>query len=144
MRVLEIRPATFEEILTLRHAVLRAGRPLESAYYPGDEAGAGAHWGAWSGGELTACVSLYTVDGPSTQLRGAATAPQWRNQGIGEALMRTAIAAWWADESAPRDLWCNARIAAITLYERLGFVAEGERFEFPHVGPHQRMRWVAP
>jgi GNAT superfamily N-acetyltransferase len=142
--MLEIRPATFEEILNLRHEVLRAGRPLESAHYPGDEAGAGAHWGAWSGGELASCVSLYTADGPSTQLRGAATAPQWRNQGIGEALMRAAIAAWWSDTSAPRDLWCNARVAAITLYERLGFIAEGERFEFPQVGPHQRMRWVAP
>jgi catechol 2,3-dioxygenase len=42
--MLEIRPATFEEILNLRHEVLRAGRPLESAYYPGDESGAGAHW----------------------------------------------------------------------------------------------------
>ena len=142
--MLEIRPATFEEILNLRHEVLRAGRPVESAYYPGDEAGAGTHWGAWSGGELASCVSLYAVEGPSTQLRGAATAPQWRNQGIGEALMRAAIAAWWSDTSAPRDLWCNARVAAITLYERLGFVAEGERFEFPQVGPHQRMRWVAP
>jgi len=142
--MLEIRPATFDEILNLRHTVLRAGRPLESAYYPGDEAGAGAHWGAWSDGELAACVSLYAVDGPSTQLRGAATAPHRRNQGIGEALMRAAIAAWWADERAPRDLWCNARVAAITLYERLGFVAEGERFEFPQVGLHQRMRWVAP
>jgi ribosomal protein S18 acetylase RimI-like enzyme len=58
--------------------------------------------------------------------------------------MRAAIAAWWSDTSAPRNLWCNARVAAITLYERLGFVAEGERFEFPQVGPHQRMRWVAP
>ena len=63
---------------------------------------------------------------------------------VDEALMRTAIAAWWSDTSAPRDLWCNARVAAITLYERLGFIAEGERFEFPQVGPHQRMRWVAP
>ena len=142
--MLQIRPATFEEILNLRHAVLRAGRPLESAYYPGDESGAGGHWGAWSDGELAACVSFYTVEGPSTQLRGAATAPHWRNQGIGEALMRTAIAAWWADSSAPRDLWCNARVAAITLYERLGFIAEGERFEIPQVGPHQRMRWAAP
>jgi GNAT superfamily N-acetyltransferase len=142
--MLEIRPATFEEILNLRHEVLRAGRPVESAYYPGDEAGAGVHWGAWSGDELASCVSLYTVEGPSTQLRGAATAPRWRSQGIGEALMRTAIAAWWSDSSAPRDLWCNARVAAITLYERLGFVAEGGRFEFPQVGPHQRMRWVAP
>lgn len=142
--MLEIRPATFEEILDLRHEVLRAGRPLESAYYPGDESGAGVHWGAWNHGELAACVSLYTVKGPSTQLRGAATAPHWRNQGIGEALMRAAIAAWWSDTSAPRDLWCNARVAAITLYERLGFVAEGERFELPQVGLHQRMRWVAP
>lgn len=142
--MLTIRPATFDEILALRHAVLRAGRPLESAYYPGDERGDGRHWGAWMSEELVACVSLYTVEGPSTQLRGAATAPAWRRQGIGETLMRTAIADWWADGAAPRDLWCNARVAAVTLYERLGFVAEGERFEVPQIGPHQRMRWVAP
>jgi ribosomal protein S18 acetylase RimI-like enzyme len=35
-------------------------------------------------------------------------------------------------------------VAAITLYERLGFISEGERFEFPEIGAHQRMRWVAP
>ena len=36
-------------------------------------------------------------------------------------------------------VWCNARTPARGFYERYGFVAEGEEFELPDIGPHFRM-----
>jgi predicted GNAT family N-acyltransferase len=33
-------------------------------------------------------------------------------------------------------LWCNARVPAINLYRRGGFVEHGEMWEDPDIGPH--------
>jgi predicted GNAT family N-acyltransferase len=142
----QVRRATLDEILALRAAVLRAGRPSETALLPGDDAGRGEHWGAWVGAALVACASLYRAerDGqPSTQLRGAATAEGYRSQGIGGMLLDTAIDAWRQDSTAARPLWCNARIRAVPFYERHGFIVRSDEFEIPNVGPHRVMEYVA-
>ena len=101
-----------------------------------------SHWGAWSGGTLAACVSLYQVHRngqPTTQLRGAATVEGLRNQGVGGALLDATLAAWRSNDQAARPLWCNARIRAVTFYERRGFIASGEPFDFPDAGTHRYM-----
>ena len=38
-------------------------------------------------------------------------------------------------------VWCNARVPALSLYERSGFVAASEQFEVPQIGPHVVMEW---
>ena len=146
MDPLEVRRATLDEIVSLRADVLRAERPPETALLPGDESGRGTHWGAWIGDRLVACASLYPAerDGrPSTQLRGAATAAEHRNKGVGGALLDAAIGAWLLDPAAARPLWCNARIRAVPFYERHGFVALGEAFEIRDIGLHRAMEYVA-
>jgi GNAT superfamily N-acetyltransferase len=146
MSLPEIRRVTVEEILPLRSEVLRGGGPLERALLPGDTEGLGVHWGTWLGGLLVACVSLYEVasdDGVRrTQLRGMATAPKLRSQGLGGALLNVAIRDWEERADAVRPLWCNARIRAVPFYERHGFVGEGEPFVFPGVGEHLRMTYL--
>ena len=145
MSLPEIRRATVEEILPLRSEVLRGGGPLERALLPGDEEGLGVHWGVWLGDLLVACVSLYEVTSESgersTQLRGMATAPELRSQGLGGSLLEAALTEWEGREDAARPLWCNARIRAVPFYERHRFVGEGEPFEFPGVGEHLRMTY---
>jgi len=150
MSDLEIRRATLDEILTLRHAVLRADGPLESALLPGDTAGdaegEGAHWGAWLNGTLAACASLYAVRGAdgsfSTQLRGMATAPTLRSQGLGGRLLEAVAADWESAREAAGPLWCNARIRAVPFYERHGFRSLGAPFNIPGIGEHLRMGYV--
>ena len=44
-----LRRASLEEILALRHAVLRPGLPLESAAFEGDDAPDTLHFGAFDG-----------------------------------------------------------------------------------------------
>ncbi|MBG31354.1 MAG: hypothetical protein CMI31_15360 [Opitutae bacterium] len=41
---------------------------------------------------------------------------------------------------ATTDIWCNARLAAIPLYKRLGFEEVGQPFDIPGIGPHLVMR----
>jgi GNAT superfamily N-acetyltransferase len=114
MSLPEIRRVTVEEILPLRSEVLRGGGPLERALLPGDTEGLGVHWGARLGDLLVACVSLYEVTSDSgvrsTQLRGMATAPNLRSQGLGGALLEAALTEWEGREGAARPLWCNEHL----------------------------------
>jgi len=48
----EIRVITAEETIPLRHAILRAGLPRETAVFPGDEADSSRHFGAFADGQL--------------------------------------------------------------------------------------------
>jgi predicted GNAT family N-acyltransferase len=74
----------------------------------------------------------------SFRLRGMATHPQYRGQGLGAALLRKCIEQ--ARHAGGEVLWCNARTSAIEFYRRAGFEAVGEEFETPDIGPHVRMR----
>ena len=142
----EIRHATVNEILPLRSEVLRGGGPLERALLSGDREGLGIHWGAWINATLVACGSLYEITDEaglrSTQLRGMATAPEFRNAGYGGALLEAAIAEWEGLPDAARPLWCNARIRAVPFCQRHGFNGVGEPFVFPEIGEHLRMIYV--
>ena len=42
-------------------------------------------------------------------------------------------------------VWCNARVPARRFYERAGFVAHGDEWDDPEIGPHVAMwRPVGP
>jgi GNAT superfamily N-acetyltransferase len=80
---------------------------------------------------------------PGWRLRGMATEPDLRGQGIGGAVLARVI------EHVARLggglLWCNARIPAQRFYERAGFVTRGDPWVDPEIGPHIVMhRQVEP
>ena len=127
-----------EQVVDLRWRVLRAGRPRESAIFPGDEAA--SHHGLWREERLIAVLSLF----PSPlehggaiypqQLRGMATEPSLQGQGLGSVLLQ--------EVQALGPMWCNARIRAQPFYARAGWQPIGATFNIPQVGPHQRMVWA--
>jgi GNAT superfamily N-acetyltransferase len=141
--IANVRIITAAETLPLRQAVLRPGRPIAAARFPGDDAPAARHFGAFRDGQLLGIASLYLAELPEQpgvaawQLRGMATTPEARGMGFGRALVLACIA--FARDNGARVLWCNARIAAAGFYRKLGFEILGERFEIPDVGPHFRM-----
>ena len=139
----EVRVITPEETWPLRLAVLRPGRPIESAQFPGDDAPTTRHFGAFRQGHLLGIASLYLAEmpgrpgWPAFQLRGMATAPEARGMGLGRALVHASIA--FACEGGVQMLWCNARSGAVAFYRKRGFEIVGGEFEIPDVGPHFRM-----
>jgi GNAT superfamily N-acetyltransferase len=137
--VREVRAADTAE---LRRLVLRPGRMVP---LPGDGDPA-FHLGAYDGDELlgTGNVRLepapWAPDTPAWRLRGMATAPDRRGEGVGAAVLAGLIAHCQAD--GPDVLWCNARTPARRFYERAGLVTIGEPWDDPEIGPHVRM-WLA-
>ncbi len=130
-----------EHILDLRHRILRAGLPSETARFEGDEAPSTVHFCATLGdGRVVGCVSLMRcgIDGADAwQLRGMAVEPDMQRAGVGRLLLREAEA--HAKKAGPPHLWCNARVSAANFYERHGWVTVSKPFDIPNAGPHVRM-----
>ena len=138
---MEIRRVNLEEILDLRHRILRRGLPPESAIFDGDRSEQAAHFGAFQGGALIGCATLHLSrweNQPAWQLRGMAVAPSHQKKGVGRQLLRF-IDSEMAATGDGRFLWCNARVPAAAFYEKLGWVIMSEIFEIPTAGPHVRM-----
>jgi GNAT superfamily N-acetyltransferase len=140
---LVLRRCRVEELIDLRHAVLRHGLPRAAAMFDGDDAPASRHYAALAGGVAVCCATLHAVpwEGePAWQLRGMATARPFRGKGVGRELMALIESDLAADgRDVPRLLWCNARVPAVGFYQGLGWRVVSEQFEIPTAGPHVRM-----
>lgn len=73
------------------------------------------------------------------RLRAMAADPEVRGLGVGSAVLRAVIGHVAA--AGGGILWCNARVAALTLYERAGFESHGDVWHEPDIGPHLLM-WM--
>ncbi len=141
----EIRMVDWRVVLPLRWAVLRPGRPIESAFFAGDEAQSALHLAALIGEEVVGVASFYeepfageAIREYTYRLRGMATAPSYqRKAGIGTRILQTA----WPilRERGVALVWCYARLEAVPFYEKNGF----HRYEpagivhIPDVGAHE-------
>ncbi|WP_114166099.1 GNAT family N-acetyltransferase [Exiguobacterium sp. TNDT2] len=129
-----------EDVIPLRHDVLRPGQAIETCYFEGDDAETTRHFAWVEDGRVMSIATVMEVkrdfDGQTVayQLRGMATDPKSAGQGIGsaflQALHRELDDAWW----------CNAREVAVRFYERNGLVKIGDAFDIPGIGPHYVMR----
>lgn len=135
-----IRRGTAAEVIDVRHAVLRPGRPRATAVFSGDDAPDTRHWVAEVEGRVVGVASVMAAPAPdglpaSWQLRGMAVLPELQGRHVGAELLR----AVQADVADP--LWCNARAAVEGFYAGLGWRGVGELFEIEPIGPHRRMWW---
>ena len=83
------------------------------------------HLVALQGSRLVGTCRLL-LDGPTARLGRNAVASEDRRRGIGTALLQAADAV--AAGSGAERIRLHAQLAATALYERSGYVAEGETF----------------
>ncbi len=127
----------------LRHKVLRPHQPVEEVDFPNDRNPDSFHLGAYIGEHLIGVASFYPertdkVKGwKQYRLRGMASRPDFRGQGVGRRLLAFALDHLRAQHADV--LWCNAWVAAKVFYERQGFVTVGEPFDLGDIGPHYLM-----
>ena len=136
-----IGEAELADIIDLRHVVLREGLPRSEAIFKGDELPTSHHFAAFADGKCVGCATFHLNEWegrPAYQLRGMATAPEFRSGGIGTALLE--LAEKNLKKAGPiRQLWCNARTPALNFYKKQGWKVVSEEFFIPTAGPHFRM-----
>ena len=135
-----IRPASADELIDLRHRVLRAGLERETAMFPGDDDPATRHFAALLDARIVGCVTLHRNEwngAAAWQLRGMAIDSAHQRSGIGAALLRAVEA--FVRESDVKQLWCNARTPAAAFSEKHGWTIASEPFDIPTAGPHVKM-----
>lgn len=108
----------------MRQAGLRPGEALDAVRIENDAEG--LHFGAFRDGKLVSVASLF-IDGNEARFRKFATLPTHQGQGIGTRLLTRLIAE--AKAAGTKEFWCNARLDALSIYERAGMRPEGASYE---------------
>jgi ribosomal protein S18 acetylase RimI-like enzyme len=131
---------TAKETYSVRHKVLRKGRPIESCAFDGDDKITTFHLGAYLGDTLVAVASFYEaspekhkVHNP-VQLRGMAVLDEYHKKGYGQQLLEHGENL--LKEKKYTTIWMNARVSALGFYTKLGYYKIGAIFEIPLVGEH--------
>ncbi len=135
-----VRTVAESDTVAVRHAVLRAGMPLETVEIPGDRA---AVWfGVLHRGEVLGTAGLFEEDSPDgdsrMRLRGMATTEIIRGSGLGGMLMDAVLD--HARSQGVDSVWCSARTPAAGFYLHRGFNAVSDEYDVDGIGPHLRMR----
>ena len=141
-RTIIIRRVDAEEIIPLRHCILRAGLPIEEAYFTGDADPRTRHVAAFDGPRAVCCATFVLnswEQEPAWQLRGMATEAPWRRHGLGQAVLQYAMDLVLESSPPTRLFWCNARAPALEFYVRQGWEVRSELFHIPTAGPHRKM-----
>lgn len=133
----ELRPIPAADARPLRHTVLRPHQAPEAIVYDAEDHPDTLHIGAFVGAELIGTGTIHPDAPGRFRIRGMAVLEGRRGSGVGEAILSGLIEHARSKEASL--IWCNARIPALSLYSRAGFVQVGERFDEPHIGPHVRM-----
>lgn len=139
--MIEVRRVSAAETVDLRRRVLRGGRPVA---LPGDDDPSAVHVGAYDDDELLATGNVRRESAPwapavpAWRLRGMATEPARRGEGVGALVLAALLEHCRAQGGG--ELWCNARTPARSFYARAGFTEVGEEWVDPEIGPHVRMR----
>ena len=141
--MIKIKQITTQETITVRHPVLREGKPIDSCYFDGDDSASTFHLGAFYENQLTGVITvlsnnLNTINLTNHyQIRGMAVLKEFQKKGIGEALVKHAENE--IKKINGNIIWMNARIAAIGFYEKLGYIIKGKEFDIPEIGLHYTM-----
>jgi len=135
-----IKKISSAETFSVRHPVLRKGKPIESCCFEGDDLETTQHFGLYLEQEIVGIISLFKKsnsdfqENNQYQIRGMAVLENHRKKDFGKALIL------YSEEQCKNQnvdlIWFNARIEASGFYEKMGYQKTGTPFEIPDVGEH--------
>ena len=137
----EIREETdLDVLLPVRWRNLYPGKPINPVTSRDtDLSEETIHFVAISNDKMIGCVTLteeFAYD-RALRMRWIGVDDNFRGQGIGSALCRACLT---EANRKGHGIWCNARLPALSLYQRLGFEQTGAAFEIADIGLHLVMR----
>lgn len=138
---LQIKAITATDTYTVRHPILRAGKPIATCVFSGDDLNTTLHLGGYILGKLVAIASFMEASNPllptekAMQLRGMAVLTTHQGKGYGAQLLL--FGETQLQNRNYKQLWMNARINALPFYQKLQYQAIGDVFNIDPIGLHQ-------
>lgn len=138
----QLKKITAEETYSVRHPVLRAGRPLSDCAFDGDLDDNTFHIGLFFKNTLVGVASYLKnsstlfLENEEYQLRGMAVLQEYQKKGLGELILSEGEKLL---KNTCDRIWCNARQIAVNFYTENGFQIFGEPFEIKNIGLHYVM-----
>jgi ribosomal protein S18 acetylase RimI-like enzyme len=135
-----IKEITAHDTFSVRHPVLRNGKPTESCHFDGDNLPTTHHFGIFVAEALIGVMSLFKnqhsffQEENQVQIRGMAVLEEFQRKGFGEMLIKHCE--HQLKDEADCLLWFNARSNAVGFYEKLDYKIIGTSFEIKGVGTH--------
>jgi predicted GNAT family N-acyltransferase len=102
--------------------------PADAEYDQHDRAGTTRHYLARVDGQPAGAARWRPTEN-GVKLERFAVLPEFRNRGVGEALVYRVLADVRAEAPDAAQVYMHAQLRAIPLYERTGFYKVGEMFE---------------
>ncbi len=128
------------ETFSVRHPVLRFGKPIESCHFEGDNLQTTKHFGLFYNNQLSGVISVFEAKNSlfeeenQFQIRGMAVLKQFQKKGFGVALLKHCEN--YIQNKKGSVIWFNARENAIGFYEKSGYMKRGDSFEIETIGRH--------
>ena len=139
----KIKLINSNETHSVRHPVLRAGKPIESCVFEGDDLETTIHMGIFVKDHLIGVCSFYQnsspkiLEIPQYQLRGMAILKAFQGKGLGKIILRHGEKL--LNEKKSKVIWCNARELAVNFYKKNNYKIVGEPFSIKNIGVHYVM-----
>ncbi|MEA1786699.1 GNAT family N-acetyltransferase [Arenibacter sp. GZD96] len=140
---LKVKAIRAVDTYAVRHPVLRAGKPIDTCAFAGDDLDTTFHLGCFYEDELIGVASFLENDHAehhlinAGQLRGMAVLQTHQGKGIGKILLTFGEAQLRTKHKSV--VWMNAREVAVPFYTKLGYAIIGNVFDVPGIGPHYVM-----
>ncbi len=139
-----IKNISAKETYLVRQPVLRIGKPIESCHFEGDDLPTTHHFGLFYDKKLIGVVSVFSIkncifNSPNQfQIRGMAILSEFQKKGFGEKLLQRSEA--YIKSQHGTLIWFNARVTAVSFYEKSHYEKVGTSFSIPEIGPHYLMK----
>lgn len=138
-----IQQVALQQVIPIRHQVLRKNKPIETCYFNKDNEKDTYHLGVFLASKPIGICTL--VHNPkkiesnnySYQLRGMAIVEDHQGKGVGRKLLQHLPQ--FCFQKNISSIWCNARIKAVPFYQKHNFSSTGIPFDMAGVGMHQLM-----
>lgn len=139
----EIKKINFAATFSVRHPVLRQGKPIESCFFEGDDAETTVHFGLFLETKLVGVISVFKNKNSifsaenQFQIRGMAVLQEYQGKKLGKQLLIESEA--YVSSQKGDLIWFNAREIAVPFYQNSEYEIVGEAFEIKEVGTHYIM-----
>ncbi|MEW4924327.1 GNAT family N-acetyltransferase [Algibacter sp. 2305UL17-15] len=139
----DIKQINAEDTYTVRHPILRAGKPIATCAFDGDDLESTIHLGLFSNNNLIGVASFMKNKNEwfnnklQYQLRGMALLKE--HQGLGLGKMMLSYGENLLKLRNIKIVWCNARETALNFYKQNDYSTIGKPFEIAEIGVHYTM-----